>query len=188
MSTYLLIGDSQAVGIEDELRAEMEARGWRQAGAYVRVGLSTRDAAAQVRALPRADLAIVVLGGNDTAGAPLEQAIRGLLAAVPADRVVWVGPMAARDPELHARKAAVARLQQSLIGSWLDGFALSAGLEYAPDGVHLTNASHAIVARVVAGWAFATASPWRTAVSVALALVGGAALGFGAYAFTRSLG
>lgn len=187
--TYLLVGDSQAVGLEDELREAMAARGWQQVGVQARVGIGTAETALAVAALPRADLAIVVLGGNDTAGPALERAIAELVRRLPAPQVVWIGPAHAGVPEIQARKRAVAALQARVLGAlrvpWIDGSAMTVDLEHAPDRVHFTRAALAVWANRIAAIDLTGGFSWQTAIAAGLALTVGAVAGFGLYRILR---
>lgn len=187
--TYLLIGDSQAVGLEDELRAAMEARDWVQAGVHARVGIGTAATALAVSGLPRADLAIVVLGGNDTAGPALERAIGELVRRIPATKIAWIGPAHARPAEIEERKRAVAQLQARVVPSaqarWIDGGPLTADLEHAPDGLHFVRSAHRVLADRVAAMLFITTDGFWAGAAIALAVVGGTVLGFGVASLWR---
>lgn len=195
MSTYLLIGDSQGVGLEDELREEMAARGYRQVGGVNHVGWTTGRMAREGRVadLPPAELAIVVLGGNDTAGAPLEHAVNALVGQIPAVRVVWVGPahVGPSEPRIAARKREVAAQQRDLarrIGFvWFDGAPMTRDLEHAPDDLHFGRTAQRVWARRIAALDFTgRGGGWGAVFATALAVTGGALLGFGAYYVWRA--
>lgn len=120
MRNYILIGDSQGVGMRNFLRQALSRRGdWTELGNAVQVGIQTvmqvgggnfvnprRGAlnpnAEQLGQLG-ADLAIVVLGGNDEPARSYTRELTALVALIaPARppvanaRVLWVGPAHAR--------------------------------------------------------------------------------------------
>lgn len=147
MSSFVLIGDSQAVGLQPTIVELLQHRGFAFLGAATHEGWSTARMAAsdEIPALARArpDLVLIVLGGNDSATvASLPEKIADLVAPFRARGayVVWVGPAATSVAWLAERKAGVMRVQRDVaarIGfEWLDGWAMTADLEHGRDGVH----------------------------------------------------
>lgn len=193
MSTWILIGDSQGVGLSVPLTERLTARGYERVGQVVNVGWSTPRTAASgdVQRLPEADLAVVVLGGNDTPGPQLPGKIALLLQQIRARRIVWIGPAHSSRADIDATKQAVARIQASTAPgnyTWLDGRPMTGDLEHAPDDLHFVASARRIWAeRIAAALSAAHTAPTAgTFVSVMLATVGGALLGFSAVYFIRS--
>lgn len=150
--SWVLVGDSQGVGLKVPLRNVLAARGIELANAAVHVGWSTGDALESTEvarlAATHPDVVLVVLGGNDTASSTLATKIRRLVALLAPAQVIWIGPAhvsGSSNDWLAARKAGVATLQAQLareVGfEWLDGRPMTADLAHQPDGVHFTAAS-----------------------------------------------
>jgi len=136
----LLVGDSQGVGLTEPLRRLLRARGHELVWAKTEVGAPTSRAVAWVASAPPADLAFVVLGGNDgdlAVNNPTRYVtfIRQLVDALrtKAVRIVWIGPAHATSPDVQARHDAARAVQLGAISlmqgvQWIDGTALTADL------------------------------------------------------------
>jgi len=172
--TWILIGDSQGVGMKPHLASGFQTRGLNLAAAFANVGWSTRRTltelsdeieAAIAQHEPR--LVLIVLGGNDTPGDAQRSATEDLiqLARKGGATVVWVGPAHARDADLAQRKREVSEIQQAVaiaLGiSWLNGTEMTKDLTHTPDGVHFTLASQKRWAeRIVSALIPATTTLW----------------------------
>lgn len=174
--TYILVGDSQAVGLQAPLAALLEASGWRQIGAAVHVGWTTgrmvasREAEELSQRL-RPDLAIVILGGNDTASARYPNKVTALVDQLRPAHVIWIGPAHAESETIHRHKQQIAAQQRQVAREagfeWYDGLPMTEDLAHQPDGLHFRPGALREWARQIAavvtqsghgvGWAFALA-------------------------------
>ena len=195
MKRYILIGDSQAVGLRVPLAAAMEAKGFIEDGVAAHVGWSTSRMATSGgvrRIVDNQDLAIVILGGNDSAGGNYPYKIAQLLAQLHGiGRVVWIGPAAVSQIDAHTetiaiRKTAVAEAQARVVpqygAAWIDGVPMTRDIAHAPDGLHFPRAGQRVWAERIAealyptrgALAAAASSPWAVPlVLVSLAALGG---------------
>jgi lysophospholipase L1-like esterase len=173
VSPYILIGDSQAVGMKARLAELMRAGGIAQGAVFANVGWSTlrylnertdeiRDAVREHN--PR--LVIIVLGGNDMPGPRLSESMRRLIDLVRSGgaQVVWVGPAHAIPPDIAERKRQVSEIQKRVATetgiAWLDGFAMTRDLTHTRDGVHFTSTGSGRWAeRIVSALAIAPGGP-----------------------------
>ena len=150
---WLLIGDSQAVGMKDYLAAGMRTRSLDLAASFANVGwstvrtlteLGTPIGQAIVEHNPR--LVIIVLGGNDMPNDTLDDNMRRLIELVRSGgaSVVWLGPAHAIPEDIARRKAAVAEIQRAVVLetgiSWLNSYEMTKDLTHTPDGVHFVRA------------------------------------------------
>ncbi len=184
MTRWALVGDSQAVGLTAPLREIARAMG-AELETVATVGWTTRavasDARVQALGASNPDLAIIVLGGNDTAGETYAARVRTLVALFSgAKRVIWIGPahVTAHNADLAERKAAVAAQQSQLASAlgfeWYDGRAMTFDLEHQPDGIHFRPSALAVWAQRIR--ARINAHPGATKLVVGGALVLGLAL------------
>lgn len=160
MRRAVLIGDSQAVGLAQGLEQALPAQGYTLEGLSAEEGWTTARMveAGRVRELVqrvRPALAIVVLGGNDTAGPALvDRLVELRLQLANAGRVLWIGPAHATRADVARRHAQVAMVQSQYAAAlgyvWLDGASMTRGLEHAPDGVHFTRSARERWASTVA--------------------------------------
>lgn len=189
--TFVLVGDSQAVGLAPHLQAALEARGWRLVGTLAGVGWSTVGVVSSGDAarLPPADVALVVLGGNDMPSSTYPARISELVGQLSARRKLWVGPAAvdvsARggNEAIAERKAAIAEMQRAVLPRldvrWIDGRAMTRDLQHAPDGLHFTRTAQQRWAERLAPVITKRASSW-------LAFGGGVAIAaFGFWLITQ---
>lgn len=175
-TSYILVGDSQAAGLRAPLRALLERAGWEEVGAAAHVGWTTgRMIASNEGAIltedHQPDVAIVVLGGNDTPGATYPGKVETLFGQLQPARVVWIGPAAVSSahPEIAARKARVAEQQRSVALArgfeWIDGRAQTLDLEHAGDGLHFTPVALDLWAARVTGAAARGKAGWLLGVA-----------------------
>jgi len=155
MCDVILIGDSQGEGLRPRLETRLPSRRGRLVAEFTEVGWGTRkmltDRGAQIRAAITAQgakVALVTLGGNDTAGTPVETAYRELVALLKSagiKRIVWIGPVHAIPADVTTRKRAVAALQKRVFSPlgvvWYDGLDMTRDLQHTPDGVHFVGSS-----------------------------------------------
>lgn len=149
MSTWVLVGDSQAVGLKPHMVELMRARGWQLVGSSTFGGWSTGRMVneGELPALSRLEpaLAVVVLGGNDQPNSALAGKIGDLVEKLrwsSHPRIVWVGPAHSTRPEVNERKDRVAAIQRQIIPRlgvwWIDGQRMTEDLPHTPDGVHFS--------------------------------------------------
>lgn len=138
--TAVIIGDSQAQGLNRPLTAALEEYDVNVVGTAVHQGYTTNRVFTElgVRGLVSSrnpDLIIVIVGGNDTVGTSEAQrsAYEGVLnnaivqmggnANIP--KIVWVGPAFSRDEGVQARHDRTASAQQAFFSGigvrWIDG-------------------------------------------------------------------
>ncbi len=179
--TYALIGDSQGVGVQDELGRLLHVvfsdpkSGW-TTGRIRREGPFERALASSASTI------VLVTGGNDN---PLDvTALRDMVALVERarKRLVVVGPVFALTDDAGRHDRARAQLKAAVSGTsarWVDAYPLTRDLA-SPANVHLTAARYRIYAGRLASAVGNTG--WAT-----LAFAFAAAFGL-AYAATRSRG
>jgi lysophospholipase L1-like esterase len=148
--TYALFGDSQAEGLAPHLERLL---GDELVLVDARRGIGTRAFIdnAMLVAPRRVDVAIVVLGGNDTASSSYPETLRAAAHAFStlSSKIVWIGPSHSEDPEVERRHAAArevqARVLPSLVASWYDptGWQVGAAGEHTSDGTHFTRGAYA---------------------------------------------
>jgi lysophospholipase L1-like esterase len=138
--TAVIIGDSQAQGLNRPLTASLEAYDVNVAGTAIQEGLTTNRVFTElgVRGLVSSrnpDIIIVIVGGNDTVGtsAAQQSAYEGVLSnaivqmggTANAPKIVWVGPAFSRDEGVQARHDRTSAAQQSFLSGrsvrWIDG-------------------------------------------------------------------
>ena len=148
---WILIGDSQGVGMKPFLQEQLGA----PAAAFVNVGYSTRrtldELGGQIRsalAAHRPRFVLVVLGGND-APQSRDMITRSTIEMLDLVRstgaqVCWAGPAHAVDAELQRKKTIVSDIQAALCAQkgafWMSGYEMTRDLQHAPDGVHFVRA------------------------------------------------
>lgn len=191
----ILVGDSQGVGLTEPLRRLLAARGHELVWSKAEVGAPTSRAAAWVPAAPQADLAIVVLGGNDgdlAVNNPtryvtfIRQLVDALRTKVP--RIVWVGPAHATSPDIQAKHDAARAVQLGAISlmpgvQWVDGTALTRDLPTSDSmGAHFALSERNVWAERIMEQTFSRSNN--------VAILGGlaAALTVAAFGFTVWLG
>ena len=189
--TIAIIGDSQADGLSRHLAAELARRRvgvvtgtTTVTGATTRV-LLDREKPQALMEQSDADLVIVALGGNDSAGSTyartLEQFVRALRRSdgtMP--EIVWIGPAYAERADVDARHLVTSRVQASVLPGlgvrWYDSREWTTdgpGAVHAGDGVHFTSDAYAHQATAVVDRILS-----QFPVALVLGLVGGlAALG-----------
>lgn len=158
---WVLIGDSQAVGMKPALSSQLGE----PSAVFANVGYSTKrtldEFEGQIRsALGRGPrFVIIVLGGNDAPQSRdmITRYTTQMLELVRSTGVqaVWVGPAHAVDPELQRKKTIVSDIQRVLCAQrgvfWIDGQEMSRDLQHAPDGVHFVRSgSNEWARRIVA--------------------------------------
>lgn len=163
MARVLLLGDSQMSGLSRSLIPKLQAKGHEIVGTGIRVGYSTNRFVDSDVAVPRADLVIVALGGNDE---PRNiEVYREILSRFflkftrSPVRLVWWGPAHSLEPSVMAKHDRTANMQRTIFAQarpvqgdridWYDSRPVTAGLEHAPDGVHFTAAGYRDWADVV---------------------------------------
>lgn len=196
-----LFGDSQAQGLEPHLRTKLAPYGIELVYTSSRPGYTTArfvEAEREVRASARApfDMAIVVLGGNDTAGASYARTLETALDFFDglASHILWIGPSRSLDAGVEERHTEAREAQRSFFGGtsvvWRDPRGWQTGAAGAYQGTdsasaksHFTRTAYALQAQAVAYEAAQAATPRSSAgkvlaVGAAAALVGvaGAAL------------
>lgn len=166
MTTYSLIGDSQAEGVTNVARPSLPARITAKGGTprrfWFRVGASTTRLIEDLDEVltPVPDVMIVMAGGNDTRystgswGTMLDR-----LHHAGVRQVVWIGPPNSPDPETDANRRAISDAQRAFFSTrdgvrWLSGRELASGLPHA-DGrgvadVHLTRDGYSVYAQRIA--------------------------------------
>lgn len=192
----VLMGDSQAEGLQATLRSALEEQGdFQLVSATAIRGISTRAMLDQgkitaIVSSQRPDAVLFVLGGNDTAtasyAATLSAAVHAVQNAAPGAHIFWVGPAAASDPETAARHRAVSDAQREFFAgspdvTWIDARSYTSSGGWGDDGVHFTREAYEEQAHVLATalhHALHPASPLTTA-----ALVVGGVLAMGGAAF-----
>lgn len=106
-------------------------------------------------ALRGANVALVLLGGNDdpaAAPAAYGRALRRAvtLAKARGVRLVWVGPFTAQRQDVDARHLQTTRFQRTLLPklgvTWIDGRRVSRGIPNRTDGVHFSRENYARMA------------------------------------------
>lgn len=152
----LLLGDSQMSGISRSLIPKLQRAGHEVVGTGIRVGYSTQRFVDADVAVPRADLVIVALGGNDeprNEDAYKETLSRFFVKYTRSPvRLIWWGPAHSLDAEVQLKHNRTANMQRSIFAQarprpgdkveWHDSRTVTAGLEHAPDGVHFTAAGY----------------------------------------------
>jgi hypothetical protein len=179
----ILIGDSQGVGLTEPLRARLRAAGHELVWSKAEVGAPTARAIPWAAGAPPADLAIVVLGGNDgnlatdnpTRYVTLINQLVEALQARGIPRIVWVGPANATSPRVQDLHSAARAVQAGAITlmqgvQWIDGTPMTADLPTSDSmGAHFAARERAIWAdRIMAQ--ITPASDNRTTILGALAV------------------
>lgn len=151
-----LLGDSQAEGLAPHLRRLL---GDQLVLVDARRGVGTRafiDDAMPV-APQHVDLAIVVLGGNDSASSSYTRTLEAAVHAIGtmASAIVWIGPSASENREVAARHDSVRQVQTVQLPrlgvTFLDPRAWQVGAAgaHAPDGTHFTRAAYELQAQAI---------------------------------------
>lgn len=138
--TAVIIGDSQAQGLNRPLTATLEEYDVEVVGTALREGLTTNRVFTElgVRGLVSSrnpDIIIVIVGGNDTVGtsaaqqtayqAVLSNTIVQMGGTANVPKIVWVGPAFSRDTGVQARHDRTSSAQQPYLTGlgvrWIDG-------------------------------------------------------------------
>ena len=196
MSGYVLIGDSQAQGLEPHLREYMRARGYALLGASTQPGWSTsrfvEDGIARRLVSAAPDLVLVALGGNDAAITASQQAalasdISTLVAQLRAGgtrHIIWIGPAHSMNSDVARRHRSTTALHKLIMPAldveWHDGDPMTRDLGHTADGTHFTRTSYARWAARVNAVLFTSSSGAGRWVGAALA---GAAVGMAGLAW-----
>lgn len=137
---YILVGDSQGVGLTTPLKDQLERRGHELAWSRAETGAPTTRVIPWIEDAPAADVAIVVLGGNDgdfATNAPTQYAsrINDLISALRAkvNEIIWIGPAHATSADIQRRHEASRAVQRGvLLGMpgvrWIDSMPLTEDL------------------------------------------------------------
>lgn len=155
-----LMGDSQAEGLGMYLRSLLAARGMELVFDETQSGITTNRYVSEYAVLaPRdLDLAIVVLGGNDTATPTYADTLRHAVSVIGgrASRILWIGPSYSTVAGVEQRHTAVRHTQASVLPKlgvtfrdpliWQQG----AAADRAPDGTHFRRDAYELQAEAVA--------------------------------------
>lgn len=157
MKTYILIGDSQAEGLLSHIRELMQARGFIMIGAATQSGWSTSRFVEAQSAVAlgtlRPDVALFVLGGNDSAGTAMARSVLAgdigrllqQLRTGGSPHVIWIGPAHSTNEGVNRRHEGVAVVQRAILPAlgveWHDGAAMTDDLGHAADGTHFPRTS-----------------------------------------------
>lgn len=159
----LLLGDSQMSGLSRTLVPQLQAKGHEVVGTGIRVGYSTQRFVDASVSVPRAELVIVALGGNDEPRN--EDAYKEILSdfflkyTQSPVRLIWWGPAYSLNASVNAKHNRTANMQRSIFAQahprpgdkveWHDSRLVTQGIEHAPDGTHFTAAGYRTWANTV---------------------------------------
>lgn len=178
-----LIGDSQAGGLAPHLLRELTKLGHELVWTRTQSGISTSRALGQgFFRPPKIDLAIVVIGGNDSDTDSYPATLREAAAELHehAHAIVWVGPASSTDPGVRARHAGAAAVQRRVLPSytnWVSGPTFTSALTHAPDGVHFVSSAYSDWADRLVPYALGKAQWWTNPVVSLGGIVVGLLLG-----------
>jgi lysophospholipase L1-like esterase len=153
---FVIIGDSQAGGLEPHLVSLIGARGRVFSGSVTHDGwsvsrtVSSGEVAELVSRKHPALVLVIFGGGNDSPGDAYVRAMQTLVEQIRMGgnpHILWIGSSYSSRPDTQQRKEAIAQIQHQLAPSlaieWLDGMSLTRDLAHAPDGIHFVRAAYA---------------------------------------------
>lgn len=196
MNTAVIIGDSQAQTLLPHLTERLRARGIEVVGSHTVVGWSTRSFV-QAGRIPelmatRPDLALIALGGNDTATFTLMSTMREFLEQVRSQNdphIVWIGPAHSTRADVQRRKEGVVSMQRAFLPGqgveWHDAMPMTRDLAHTQDGVHFPRTSAARWAARIDAVLFSSGSSDLLIGAIAAGAAALGLLGLAWLAFTR---